>query len=250
MAQRVFKHNSGDDIKDENLCRTYYEAHVCTNKTISQTNHFAYTNEIVVKRVYKLARILHNTLTKAKITYWACGGTLLGCLRHGGLIPWDDDVDFCIYKEDMVKIEQILAPFLNDNDCTIVDSAGFGYQVFHNSDSVKIPGNPFNLRYPFADIFVMEKKGDMCQFFEEKGRMVYPQMYFNNKDIENRKPRLYGDIYLNCIANPEEYLKRNYGEEWYTQGATHNLDHMNDVFLKPVRFQLRQEHYEPAKPFR
>lgn len=71
-----------------------------------------------VKRLQAAALLILEAIDSVcrnnNIRYFICGGTLLGYVRHGGLIPWDDDIDIGMLRTDYERFLQCAGDQLGD----------------------------------------------------------------------------------------------------------------------------------------
>ena len=70
------------------------------------------------------ARHVFSALTACGARYWLEGGSLLGAVRAGDIIPWDSDVDIGIYLEDVTRCASLRDAVKQP----VVDEQGFVWE--------------------------------------------------------------------------------------------------------------------------
>ncbi|AFE49486.1 hypothetical protein MA5_00380 [Rickettsia prowazekii str. GvV257] len=180
--------------------------------------------------LYQLMKDTHELLTKNNIKYWIESGTLLGAVRHQGIIPFDDDLDIGIMHEDEIHLQQILPQFEQ-----------LGYRVKHNK------------------IYVIcgERCLDIFLFHKEKDKFIhviydkYPNDFFYDHELYPLKKYKFGSIEVYGPSDPIGNLNRQY-PEWDKYAIIYSPHSLHLPFLsnieKKTKFILTPELLKPAQP--
>lgn len=102
---------------------------------------------------------IKTVLDRHGIRFYVHFGTAIGTLRHNGFIPWDDDIDLFVWREDLEKVNTVLSSEL--------DHARYYYHVPSADDHPHVVFRSDDMedalreqRAPFIDLFVIEPYPD------------------------------------------------------------------------------------------
>ena len=103
-------------------------------------------------------KAVHSFLKMNNIDYSLCGGSLLGAIREGGFIPWDDDIDIMVDRtnfEKMIKLKNCIP----------------GYKIVRYLWVYRIQSKEareISLKTPSIDIFVFDNIPDNKAIYKLK----------------------------------------------------------------------------------
>lgn len=137
-------------------------------------------------RMLELLIFLDKICTENNLKYWLDSGTLLGAARHGGFIPWDDDTDVCMPREDAMKLKKLMGNKIHEghiflqNHETDSNYINSSWMTLRDTKSEYIQDsdlhNSLKYRGLQVDIFIVDKGlspflKKMCSNFQ--GRLIF-----------------------------------------------------------------------------
>lgn len=121
---------------------------------------------------------------KHGLTYYLCGGCLIGALRHKGFIPWDDDADVLMPRPDYEKFLELYRKENPSERFVLVDDSDFDsysgniFAVISDTDHTLIKEYQKDLQMPHGlplDIFPIDglAEGKFARYIQYFWTMVY-----------------------------------------------------------------------------
>ena len=213
------------------------------------------TDSRFIQQLYHMIKCISDTLQQRHITHWWIGGTLLGAVRHAGIIPWDTDADCCMFVEDANLLPEINRE-MQKFGYLIIQKTWNRFKILPKKDlqmlgvikdvneilpilSVsivdcdKIMNSIVKQKRPYIDIYLSVKHGDKIS------HRVNPTdpIYFLVDELFPLKKYRFGEMNdLLGPNNPHGYLERAYGKNYMTHGQ--NGKPLNEIFINwfPVIF--------------
>lgn len=168
----------------------------------------------IAKHLYQMIHDTQKILEARGVRCVASGGTLLGAVRNGGIIPWDDDADFSIDVKHKRKVGRARPDFENCGYELL--PVPWGYKVCMKKRR-RIPGEKHS--YPFVDLFFHKEEQDgRVSLAQEWAANAWPNDFYLNREYNPLRRVPFHEVSVWIPRDPRPYLKRMYGADWATVG--------------------------------
>ena len=135
---------------------------------VELNTYFKYDRNELFSVLLDLLSVFDDLCKKYNLKYFAEGGTMLGAVRHNGFIPWDDDIDLAMRRDDfdtllkIIENEKLPEPYKFLTPITDIQYAK-GLVRLCNTNTTAISINNAIYKYNhgiFVDIFPLDEVPD------------------------------------------------------------------------------------------
>ena len=141
--------------------------------------------------------------SKMDLVYYAYSGTLLGVIRHGRIIPWDDDADLCIPSTSMNRLFESIGELPHNIELKISPR-----RACHR---LSMPS-----RRGFVDLFETVDRGNIIEYKRSEALSMFPNDWAYANEIFPLQISNFGDIELAVPRLADACLTRLYGNWMHT----------------------------------
>ena len=158
------------------------------------------------KKSYEDLKIFNKIMEENKIKYVSVAGTTLGLCRHGGIIPWDNDIDLGFTKSNWMKLRRIH---------NILEQAGL---KFHSN-------GPKHCHYGAIDVFLLTQSSSIVSDSNVDFYIGDAKTMCTMKEYKHVVKQLFGPTYLYAAIDNNVSLKTRYGDDYYFIGDVNDNFH-------------------------
>lgn len=195
------------------------------------------TSPGVIDQVYSLTQEFDTLAQESGLTYWATAGTLLGAIRHKGMIPWDDDVDVVIKNDDTQKLLDLKEKLAARGIKLYQGPLGLWKMSYTQEKKKELFGTDEDAH---IDILLNKRLNNGHWVpTDSTYQDLYPYEYFSDDDLSEiaRVPFGPKGLQIAVPKNGLDFVKRNYNDDCIKHGvSTHSHKGFFGIKLGTMQF--------------